>query len=168
MVPKTQTRSMIAEDEHPHSSTSDAAELGTMRAAGKRLSAQLDWLPGASSNTFSERCRKIAVTFKGLFAGVDAAFAEAPSSEDLLWLRDNAQQLSSEVRAVAADLGPLTNIPHAATRQEILPRVLAIAQAFFDETDATFSESEFLPNFVCPLKTPCLSIFMRLAPWYRL
>ena len=143
MVPKTQTRSLIDEDEHSHSSTSDEAELRRMRLAGKELSAQLGWLPGASSNTFSERCRTIAVTFKGLFAGVDAAFAKAPSSEDLLWLRDNAQQLSSEVRAVAADLGPLTNIPHAATKQEILPRVLAIAQAFFDETDTNFSEKNF-------------------------
>jgi hypothetical protein len=143
MVPKTHIRSVIEEDAQPHSSTSDKAKLRTMRVAGKELAAQVGWLPGASSDTFSVRCRKLAATLKELFAGVDAAFAKAPSSEDLLWLRDNAQQLSSEKRAVASDLGPLTRIPHVSSKEEILPRVLAIAQAFFDETDATFSEAKF-------------------------
>jgi cyclic beta-1,2-glucan synthetase len=143
MVPKTQTRSLIDEDEQPHSSTGDEAELRTMRVAGKDLAARVGWLPGAASDTFSIRCSKVAAAFKTIFAGVDAAFAKAPSSEDLLWLRDNAQQLSSEMRSVASDLGPLTRIPHVSTKDELLPRVLVIAQAFFDETDASFSETKF-------------------------
>ena len=143
MVPRTQTRSMIDEDEQSHCSTSDEAKLRTLRVAGIELAARVGWLPGASSDTFSVRCRKVAADLKTIFAGVDAAFAKAPSSEDLLWLRDNAQQLSSEMRAVANDLGPLTRIPHVSTKEELLPRVLVIAQAFFDETDATFFETKF-------------------------
>jgi cyclic beta-1,2-glucan synthetase len=143
MVPKTLTRSVVDIDEQPHSSASDEATLRTMRVAGQELAAQLGWLPGASSETFAERCRKLAATFKALFAGVDAAFAKAPKSEDLLWLRDNAQQLSSEVRGVANELAPLTTIPHVSTKSEIEPRVLAIAQGFFVETHVTFSETKF-------------------------
>ena len=51
------------------------------------------------------------MSFKAIFADVDAAFAQAPNSEDLLWLRDNAQQLSSATRLVANELGPLPTLP---------------------------------------------------------
>lgn len=143
MVPKTQTRSLIDEEEQPHSSAIDEAKLRTMRVAGKDLAARVGWLPGAASDTFSTRCRRVGTGFKVIFEGVDEAFAEAPNSEDLLWLRDNAQQLSSEMRSVTSDVGPLTRIPHVSTDEELLPRVLVIAQTFFDETDANFSEQQF-------------------------
>src|ERR1700730_3260702 len=143
MVPKTQTRSLIDEEEQPHSSAIDEAKLRTMRIAGKDLAARVGWLPGASTDTFSIRCRKVGAGFKVIFAGVDEAFAEAPNSEDLPWLRDNAQQLSSEMRAVTSDLAALTRIPHVSTNEELLPRVLVIAQTFFDESDASFSEQQF-------------------------
>ena len=81
--------------------------------------------------------------FHAVFEGVDAAFAQAPGSEDLLWLRDNAQQLSSVARQVADELGPLTRLPHVGNGGEIVPRVLAIAEAFFDETEDTFCKNKF-------------------------
>jgi hypothetical protein len=143
MVPNRQTHGIIGEEEQLHSSPGNGAKVRTMRVAALELAAQLGWLPGASSDTFSVRCRKVAADFKTLFSGVDAAFAKRPSSEDLLWLRDNAPQLASTVREVATDLGPLTRIPHVSNNSEILPRVLAIADAFFEETDATFSETRF-------------------------
>jgi hypothetical protein len=143
MVPNTQARGLVGEEEQPPCSTGDGVNVRSMRVAAMELAAQLDWLPGASSDTFSARCRKLAATLESLFAGVDAAFAKAPGSEDLLWLRDNEQQLSSAASVLATDLGPLTHIPHVSQNQEILPRVLAIAQAFFAETDATFSETKF-------------------------
>jgi cyclic beta-1,2-glucan glucanotransferase len=143
MVPKTLTRGILYEDEQPHPLTSDEAKLETTRVAGKELAARVGWLPGASSDTFSLRCRKLAAAFKVIFEGVDDAFERSPTSEDLLWLRDNAQQLSSELRAAADDLVPLTHIPHVSTKDEVLPRVLVIAQRFFEETDTTFSETEF-------------------------
>jgi cyclic beta-1,2-glucan synthetase len=143
MVPNRQTHGIVGEEEQLHSSPGNGARVRTMRVAALELAAQLGWLPGASSDTFSVRCRKVAADFKTLFQGVDAAFAKRPSSEDLLWLRDNAPQLSSTVREVATDLGPLTRIPHVSNKSEIRPRVLAIADAFFEETDATFSETRF-------------------------
>ena len=156
MVQHTQIRGIVGEEEQPAPMPVGVTPR-TMRVAALELAAQLSWLPGASSNTFSERCRKVAATFKGIFAGVDAAFAKAPDSEDLLWLRDNEQQLSSAASEVATDLGTLTHIPHVSKDQEILPRVLAIAQSFFEETDLTFSEvlfTEFCLAFqeVAPLE----------------
>src|SRR5579859_4836847 len=115
MVPKTLTRGILYEDEQPHPLTGDEARLETTRVAGKELAARVGWLPGASSDTFSLRCRKLAAAFEVIFEGVDDAFEKSPTSEDLLWLRDNAQQLSSELRAAADDLVPLTRIPHVST-----------------------------------------------------
>ncbi len=143
MVPNTQAHGIIGEEERQHPSTGNGAKVRTMRVAGTELATQVGWLPGASSDTFSVRCRKVAAAFRAIFVGVDTAFEKAPGSEDLLWLRDNAQQLSSEMRAVADELGPLNRIPHVSTKDELLPRVLVIAQAFFDETDARFSETKF-------------------------
>ena len=143
MVPKTQTRAMMVEDEQPHAATVDQAKLRTMRIAGAELAARVGWLPGASSDTFSVRCKKIAAHFKTIFAGVETAFAKAPNSEDLLWLRDNSQQLSSEMRATTNDLAPLTDIPHVSTKDEVLPRVLAMAQGYFAESETTFSKTSF-------------------------
>src|SRR5260370_42506553 len=108
MVPNTQARGLVGEEEQPPCSTGDGVNVRSMRVAAMELAAQLDWLPGASSDTFAARCRKLAATLESLFAGVDAAFAKAPGSEDLLWLRDNEQQLSSAASVLATDLGPLT------------------------------------------------------------
>ena len=46
-----------------------------MRVAGKDLAARVGWLPGASTETFSTRCRKVGAGFKAIFEGVDEAFA---------------------------------------------------------------------------------------------
>ncbi len=140
MVPKTQMLGAVGEEEQQAYSAS--AEARPIRNVAAMLAANLGWRPGtSSSDTFSRRCQKLAKTFDTIFENVDAAFASAPDSEDLLWLRDNAQQLSSATRGVSADLGPLTHLPHVTSKGEILPRVLAITQAFIDET--TFSESKF-------------------------
>jgi cyclic beta-1,2-glucan synthetase len=149
MVPRTQTAGIVGEEERQSPSAGNRAEVRTesrsMRSPALELAARLGWLPGIpSSDTFSKRCRKLRVAFEAVFEGVDTGFARDPGSEDLLWLRDNAQQLSSAVDAVAAELGPLTRLPHVcSTTDEIVPRVLAIAQGFFDETASTFSESKF-------------------------
>jgi cyclic beta-1,2-glucan synthetase len=144
MVPKTQILGVISEEERQLPSNGDGAQAQALRSAAKALAASLGWLPGTpSSDTFSTRCRKLTQTFAAIFQNVDAAFAKAPGSEDLLWLRDNQQQLSSATRGVATDLGPLTDLPHVTSKGEIIPRVLAITMAFVDEIDTTFSESTF-------------------------
>ena len=119
------------------------------RDAAAELAASLSWLPGApSSDAFLIRCQTLAATFKSVFENVDAAFAKAPKSEDLLWLRDCAQELSAATRMVTAELAPLTKLPLVARtnvygRNAILPRVLAIAEAFLNQADEATGKSKF-------------------------
>ncbi len=144
MVRSVPTHSVIGEEEQQLSSLDKVAEVRPLRSAATEFATSLGWLPGTpSSDTFSKRCQKLAAAFDAIFEDVDAAFAKAPDSEDLLWLRDNKQQLNSATRGVGSELGPLTHLPHVTSKGEIVPRVLAIAQAFLDETDTVFSESKF-------------------------
>ena len=144
MAPKTQTARNSVGDEQRHSFGSNGAEPGAMREAAMELAASLSWLRGTpSSDMFLKRSQNLVALFEPLFAGVDAAFTQAPDSEDLLWLRNNAQQLSSAARMVGSELGPLTALPVVSNKDEILPRVLAIAQGFLDQGDGTFSKDQF-------------------------
>ncbi len=147
MVPKTQIASIIAEEERRHSSAANEVDVQAMRAPALALASRLGWLPGATSDTFSRRCQKLAADFEVIFERVGNAFSQTPESspqwESLLWLRDNAQQLSSTARSVSDELGSLSQIPHVVSGNEILPRVLAIAEAFLDETESTFSDTSF-------------------------
>jgi cyclic beta-1,2-glucan synthetase len=144
MVPKTQTARRIIDYEPRPSLASSEAGARMMRGAAAELAASLSWLPGSSSSdTFSKRCQNLAAAFKSVFAAVDAAFARNPGSEDLLWLRNNAQQLFSAARMVTSELGPLTTLPVVSTKDEMLPRVLAIAQGFLDQSDTTLSKGQF-------------------------
>jgi hypothetical protein len=141
MVPNTQTDSITGDDAR-HSLAGCATEARTIRAAALELASSLSWLPGSpSSDTLSKRCQKLVAAFKSVFGGVDAAFSQAPNSEDLLWLRNNTQQLSSAARVVASELGPLTALPVVSNQHEILPRVLAIAESFFDKADFILSDA---------------------------
>ncbi len=152
MAPHTQTDGMIGigiGEDRRRSSNDQFAEAPTTKArnlhsAALELAASLNWLRGSpSSDTFSKRCQKLAVAFDAIFEDVDAAFAEAPTSEDLLWLRDNAQQLASATRLLGTELAPLTSLPLVSVKNQILPRVLAIAQSFFLETNDDSSKSDF-------------------------
>jgi hypothetical protein len=159
MVPKTQTDSHIAEGEVEGQDSRignghDNETAETTRSAARELAASLDWLRGApSSEAFSKRCEDLTTQFKAVFERVNAAFAKAPDSEDLLWLRDNAQELSSAASMVGNELAPLTGLPlvsyknvsgkNVPGKNEILPRVLAIAQAFLPEIDSQSCKTEF-------------------------
>src|ERR1700678_754473 len=136
MVPKTQTDGVVGEgeDARQHSSlgntndsVNDRAEAGMTPNAAGELAASLDWLRGApSSEVFSKRCKNLTAQFQSVFERVDAAFASAPESEDLLWLRDNAQELSSAARMVGNELAPLDGLPlvsrkNISSKSEIVP-----------------------------------------------
>ena len=148
MGAKTQAARSIVGDEQC-SSTGNPLEARAMRSAAIELAASLSWLPGSpSSDVFSRRCQNLAVAFKAISEEVDAAFAQARDSEDLLWLRDNVQQLSSATRALSTELGPLTSLPlvyrkDAYSKDEVLPRVLAMAQGFFEEANDSFCKEDF-------------------------
>jgi len=118
-------------------------------ASARALAATLSWLPRTqSSHTFSKRCQALATALRILQSRVETAFARAGDSpgahdEGLLWLRNNAQEFSAATRQLLTDLGPQTRLPVVASKDRILPRVIAIAQGFVEEWGPTFSKQQF-------------------------
>ena len=132
------------EEERQASNTGTSLARETLRSAASQLAATLSWLPGASaSDILVKRCRALLASFKSMYERVEPAFQRNTASEDLLWLRNNSQQLTSAARLVANDLEPLGNLPMASDKSEILPRVLAIAQACLEEAGTGLSKALF-------------------------
>jgi cyclic beta-1,2-glucan synthetase len=139
---RTQIESIAAEEDQIRVVTETEARI--FRSAANALAGDLTWLPGrSSSETFSRRCEALTTTFKTVFDRVEDAFTEYPNSEDLLWLRNNAHQLSSAARTTAAELALLGTIPVVSNKVDILPRVLAIVECFLNASDTSFTKSEF-------------------------
>jgi len=143
----------VAVDEGQHQRATEVSDLVSdlpvLRSAATDFASRLGWLPGVrGSNTFSRRCRKLQNTFQPLFAGADAAGKLNPESDDLRWFLDNDQLIYKELRSIAAELKPLRQLPHARGRKDdIVPRVLALAQTFLDLTGNRFSETAFTTFF---------------------
>ncbi len=116
--------------------------------AATALAATLTWLPSTPSSELSTRCEALAMAFKELRPRVDATFAKVAKSrgtpdEALLWLRDNAQEFSSATRQLSDELAPSTNLPVVAEKDQIIPRVLAIARDFVDKSGPGSSKQQF-------------------------
>ncbi len=158
---------MIAEQERHHEPAGEALNPQVLRDAGAQFAAQLGWLPGTpASSTFRERCRRLASALKPLFAAVEATASQAPVSDDFRWLRDNIPLVYSEMRNVATELKPLRRLPHARARKgEIVPRVLAFAQAFLDVADNSFNEQGFTSFCQAFQETPFARPFRRQRFW---
>jgi cyclic beta-1,2-glucan glucanotransferase len=143
----------IAEERTRHQPAGElsdlASDLPALRSAATEFASRLGWLPDVrTSQTFSRRCRKLKNTFQPLFLSADAAGRLNPSSDDLRWFCDNDQLIYKELRSIASELKPLKQLPHARGRKdEIVPRVLALAQTFLDLTGNRFSEMAFTAFF---------------------
>ena len=138
----------IAEEDCQLQPASEPADLNELRSAATELASRLGWLPGVrTSHTFSRRCRKLKTAFQPLFAGVHVA-AKLNPSDDLRWFRDNDQLIFAELRSVAAELKPMNQLPHVRGRKdEVVPRVLTLAQALLDLTANRFRETTFTTFF---------------------
>src|ERR1700691_6426287 len=148
MAPNPQAEGIVEEEgQRPaDGELSDlASDLPALRSAAKEFASRLGWLPGVrTSQTFSLRCRKLKGAFQPLYAGVDAAAKLNPASDDLRWFRDNDQLIYGELRSVVPELKRLNKLPHArGRRDDIVPRVLALAQTFLDLTGNRFSVKAF-------------------------
>ncbi|MFZ0953773.1 MAG: glucoamylase family protein [Candidatus Sulfotelmatobacter sp.] len=138
---------LAGEPSHPASDF--ACDLSALRSAATDLASRLGWLPGIrSSKTFSSRSRKLKRAFQPLFASADSAGRLNPQSDDLRWFLDNDQLIYGELRNVSDELKSLKRLPHARGRKdEVVPRVLALAQAFLDLTGNCFRETAFTTFF---------------------
>jgi cyclic beta-1,2-glucan glucanotransferase len=143
MVPHTQPEGIVTEEERKFSSAPTVQEVAPVRNLAGEFAATLSWLPERpSAAIFSERGEALLEKFKLLVEQIDAAYAANNASEDLLWLRTNAQQLSSAARAITAELVP-QSLPVVATKSKILPRSLAIAEGFLDQVGIHFKKPQF-------------------------
>ncbi len=126
-----------------------ASDRAALRSAATELASRLGWLPGVrTSKTFSSRCRKLKKAFQPLFASAEATGRLNPESDDLHWFLDNDQLIYGELRNVAEELKSMKRLPHARGRKdEVVPRVLALAQAFLDLTGNHFREGTFATFF---------------------
>lgn len=142
MGPETNPASVIDEEHAAHEAVPQP-ETRVLRNPARELAARLSWLPDRpSGEMFSQRCEDLSIAFGNLFKRVPAAY-EKDRSEDLLWLRDNAQQLSIAARQLGSELGPQDTLPVVSNQVDVLPRVLAIATAFFAEAGMDFSKEHF-------------------------
>ena len=152
MIPYTHAES-AAEEESQHERAGEfsdlACNLPALRIAATEFASRLGWLPGVrTSKTFSIRCRKLKSAFQTLFASVEAVGKLNPESDDLRWFLDNDQLIYSELKSVALELKPLQRLPHARGRKdEVVPRVLALAQTFLDLSGNHFRETAFTAFF---------------------
>src|SRR5215831_13437834 len=144
MGPDTRIDSFIGEEEQHSPPMVHGEETGMLESAALDLAARLSWLPDTpSGDTFAKRSHDLSAAFKILFEKVKNAFAKDPQSEDLLWLRDNSQQLSLAARQLAEELGPQGALPVVSNQIQILPRVLAIATGFLEQVGTDFSKEQF-------------------------
>src|SRR5580693_7935680 len=136
------------------------SDLAALRSAATELASRLGWLPGVRTSTsFSSRCRKLKKAFQPLFAGAEAAGGLNHESEDLRWFRDNDQLIYAQLRNVAAELKALKQLPHARGRKdEVVPRVLVLAQAFLDVSGNRFRHEAFTTFFQAFQKSTVLEL----------
>jgi hypothetical protein len=141
------------DEEGPQQAAADfsdlASDLTALRSAASEFASRLGWLPGVrASKTFSVRCRKLKTAFQPLYASAEAASGLNPESDDLRWFLDNDQLIYSELKSVALELKPMERLPHARGRKDdVVPRVLALAQVFLDLTGNSFRETAFTAFF---------------------
>ena len=115
-----------------------------LREKAEELARTLRWLPNSpSSHTFAERVSALTRAFKPIFAVLEAPSPKLPVSNDFHWLYDNGRLLYTDLRSTAKELKSRTKTPHVRTRKdEVLPRVLALAEGFLDAVSYEFSEQE--------------------------
>jgi cyclic beta-1,2-glucan synthetase len=145
MVPNTDTASVMTDEIVKPALAEKAPEVETSRHATLRFASTLAWLPGTtSSDTFSQRSQQLEVALSPILAvaGVPSESLSPASAQRLI--RDNLQLISSELRSVPVELAPRKSLVHVRQANgDVVPRVLAFAEGFFDLTANRFSEGEF-------------------------
>jgi len=143
MAIHTETEGIIGEPERKFLRGQSEAEVQRLREAATKLAAAVTWLPDRkSTESLSIRCEKLVQQFKSMAEAVEPAFQQNPSSADLLELRTSAILLTSGAKNVCNELGG-ASLPVVSSKAEIVPRVIAIAQTFVAQVDATFTQKQF-------------------------
>ena len=88
--------------------------------------------------------RAVKASFRTVFAGLGSPSPELRASDDFRWLQDNARLIYSDLQNTAESFKPLRKLPHVRIQDgEIIPRTLALAEAFLSAASYQFSEQAF-------------------------
>jgi cyclic beta-1,2-glucan synthetase len=118
----------------------------TLRHNAADLAAALAWLPNTpSSQIFPERSTALLRALRPILSALQSSAPKPSHSEDFHWLYDNERLIETEAQNTAGDLRFHTDIPHVRTPAgEIVPRTLALAEAYVESVAGVFDEQEFI------------------------
>jgi hypothetical protein len=144
MALHTETEGIIGEQERKFLSEGSEVEDQSLRNTATELAASATWLPDRkSSDSLLIRCEQLLEEFKALSEAVEPAFQRNPNSAELLELRTSAILFIAGARASCGELGG-ASLPVVSSKAEIVPRVIAIAETFISQVDATFTQKQFI------------------------
>jgi cyclic beta-1,2-glucan synthetase len=125
------------------------AEKDPLWLKGAELARNLPWQADTrASDAFAARVEKAREALRPVFAVLDAPEPKGPLSEDMRWLRDRARLMRGDLAGAGSAAGALRQVPHVRDlNNEIVPRVLGLAEGFFQATECRFEE-ELLTTFL--------------------
>jgi len=129
-----------------------AVEKDPLQKAGAELARNLPWQADTrSSDAFALRAHSLREKIAPLFAALDAPEPKMAITEEIRFLRDRSRLMHGDLRSVGDAVGALHEIAHVRDpKNEIVPRVLGLAEGFFESTSCKFDEeklSTFLHGF---------------------
>src|SRR5499427_2244976 len=143
MALHTETEGIIGEQERKFLGEGNEAEDQSLRNLATELAATATWLPDRKSADYlSARCEQLLEQFKALSEDVEPAFQRNPNSAELLELRTSAILFISGARSACGELGGAA-LPVVSSKAAVMPRVIAIAETFVSQVDATFTQKQF-------------------------
>jgi cyclic beta-1,2-glucan glucanotransferase len=145
MPPNTHLEIISAESERLQGPAHVVHDPRQLHDRAEELARNLVWLPNSSvSRTFAERCAAVNRAFRPILAALELPAPMPPVSDDFHWLFDNGRLLYSELRSTSETLAPQKEVPHVrAANGEIVPRGLALAEAFLNTVSYEFNEQDF-------------------------
>jgi cyclic beta-1,2-glucan synthetase len=133
-----------AEEEQLPEFTPAARDPLTLRTKAENLAQSLNWLPNTSSSeAFPERTAALTRSFEPIFSALKHSTPKA-DEEDFRWLYDNERLIDTELQNTINVLGSRSEIPHVRKADgTVIPRALALAEAYVDAVSCEFTEQEF-------------------------
>ncbi|MBV9479628.1 MAG: glycosyl transferase, partial [Acidobacteria bacterium] len=143
----------------PAGSGQTTPDLDRLRVSAAELARGLAWLPGThSSEVLYERSHVLKPQMRKVFRAL-ADTSREDASEDVRWLLDNVHLISTEINGTADELSEFKKLPHVRNRSfDVVPRILAIAEAYLAAVEHEFSESSYIEYVQAFQKTTILNL----------
>jgi len=129
----------------PGSAIQVTPDVQILRSLATELAQRLVWIPHVrTSETLNNRWHALSGKVSPLLHTFRGHLNQRVVSEDLRLLYENATLLSAELHSIGDGFKRVRNFPHVRTASgAVVPRMLAIAEAFTDAVGLEFTESAF-------------------------